>query len=102
MQYTVTENIIQVIGKIWMPPAETCAQEKTLSNSDMENLAEEDGIITRELIEQWLTTNTGDFQSIEDFRADFDWKGKHWESEWESEDSEFTFCDCMYPSDDED
>ena len=99
MRYTVTKNIIQVIGKIWMP-AITCAEELTLSDYDMGNLAEEDGTITRELVESWLTTHSGDFQSVEDFRADFDWHNKHFESDWQSEDSEYTFNDCMYPHED--
>jgi hypothetical protein len=52
---------------------------------------------TRENCERWLSTNSGDFQYIEDFRVDISSNGKDFVSEWADEESEFKFSDCMYP-----
>lgn len=86
---------IQFIGRIWMP-AMVCAQEKTLSSYDLENLGE----WTRDNVEQWLFTHSGDFREIIDFAADFSRNGKDWESPWNQEDSECVFLDSMYPAED--
>ncbi len=85
--YMVTINEIQVIGDIWQPGAGTCAMTYSLRSYDLENIGE----LTRDNVDRWLTCNSGDFQSIEDFRADIG----DWESPWESEESEYTFFDCM-------
>ena len=92
MRYLVERNFVQVIGKIWMP-ATTCAMEYTLSAYDIENIGE----FTRENVAAWLTTNAGDFQSVDDFRATVgdDWIG------WAEEESEFIYHDCVYGSEDE-
>lgn len=86
---TIRIDEIQVIGVIWMP-AVTCAQVIKLTEHDLESIGE----LTRENVEMWLTSHTGDFQSITDFRADIG----EWESPWASEESECTFSDCMYGS----
>lgn len=92
MKYTVHKAIVEVIGKVWLPPV-TCAMVYTLKEHDLKNL----GKWTRKNVEQWVMGNSGDFQSIEDFRADFDAPGrKHWESNWSKPESEITFNDCMY------
>lgn len=80
---------VQVIGTIWMP-AITCAQELKLSDYDLENIGE----FSRENVEQWLCTHTGDFQGIKDFHA----QAGDVIIPWEKEESEFTYSDCMYSS----
>ena len=81
---------VQVIGKVWMPSV-TCAMEYPLSDYDLENI----GKFTRRNVELWLCTHAGDFQSVEDFRAVCGDKVIEWRK---GEDSECTFCDCMYPA----
>lgn len=99
MKYTVTKSIIQVVGKIWLP-AITCAMEYELDSYKLGNLlaeVEENESLTREHVERWLATNSGDFQSIEDFRADLELPdGSSFTSDWENEENELTFMDCMY------
>ena len=93
MRYLVERNFVQVIGTIWMPEA-TCAMEYTLSARDIANI----GKFTRDNVETWLSANSGDFQSIQDFTATV---GDEW-IEWDSEESEFTYNDCMFPTEDDD
>jgi hypothetical protein len=86
MRYTVEKNFVNVIGKIWMP-AVTCAVQYNLDKHAVENI----GDFTRENIRQWVDTNCGDFQYVDDFEATI---GDKWIS-WKSEESELTFNDCM-------
>lgn len=86
--YTVTVNEIHVIGRIWMP-ASMCAMTYKLTAHDLENIGE----LTRENVQGWLDTHSGDFQSISDFHADIG----DFDSPWGSADSECSFMDCMYP-----
>jgi hypothetical protein len=88
MKFTIDRNWIEVIGAIWMP-ATTCAQRIDLTASDIKNIGEP----TRENVEQWLDTHTGDFHSITDFRAVIG----EMDLPWSNEESEFTYHDCMYP-----
>lgn len=99
MRYIVTRQIIQVIGQIWWPIGATCAQEYQLSGYDIENIGD---INDRDSVEDWLSCHSGDFSQILDFRADFTIDGADVVHEWKSEDSEFTFSDCMFPSEDDD
>ncbi len=92
MRYLVERNFVQVIGTIWMPSA-TCAMEYPLSARDIANI----GRFTRDNVETWLSANSGDFQSIQDFAATI---GDEW-VEWDSEESEITFNDCMSPPEEE-
>ncbi len=85
--YTVTVREINVIGTIWMP-AVTAATTIKLSSYDVENIGE----LNRENVEDWLNCHSGDFQSIQDFRADI----ADFQSDWQSEDSECIFIDCMF------
>lgn len=99
MRYTVRKSIVQVIGRIWMP-AVTCAQTYTLDSSALENIKERgDGKVTRAAVEDWLMVNSGDFQSIEDWSASLEVGDATLEFPWaKGEESEMTFCDCMYPA----
>jgi len=84
---TITINEIQVIGKIWLPPV-TSAMTYKLSDHDIEKIGE----LTRENVEKWLRVNSGDFQCVDDFRADIG----DFLSDWSNPDSEEVWCDCMY------
>jgi hypothetical protein len=64
----------------------------TLDKFDRENIGE----LNRESIEDWLTTHSGDFQSIIDFSASLD----DLEIPWSNEESEFEYGDITYPSED--
>ena len=92
MRYLVERNFVQVIGMIWQPLAGQCAMEYPLTAHDVANI----GRFTRGNVETWLSANSGDFQSIDDFRASV---GDD-EIEWADEESEFTYNDCVYGSDD--
>lgn len=100
MRYTIRKSVIQVIGKIWMP-AILCAQEMTLSAYDVENAKDEDGKLTRDSVEHWLSLHSGDFQSIQDFYASIEDGNETIDIPWKDEESEFTFSNCMFPSEDE-
>lgn len=98
MKYTVTKSYVSVIGTIWMP-AITCAMEYDLSDYDIRNIEQakrELGLDWRGAIENWLSTNSGDFQSVDDFRADIETSEGNIVIEWASGDAEMTYNDCMF------
>ena len=96
MQYTVTKNIIQVIGYIWMPRT-MAAMEYTLDNRDLERYSISKDNPTREDIERWISTNTGDFSNIVDYRADI---GQNKILYWKDPESEFIYNGITFPVDD--
>lgn len=98
MKYVVRKSVVCYVGTIWQ--GLTCAQDKTLSSYDVENMRDDDGKITRESVENWLGCNSGDFQSIDDFYASIEDGDETIDIEWASEESEMTYNDCMFPSDD--
>lgn len=100
MRYTVRKSVVQLIGTIWMPST-TCGQEKTLSDYDVNNIRDriEPGI-TRANVEDWLTCNSGDFSSVEDFSASIEDGDNTIDIPWNSEESECPYNDCMYPCED--
>lgn len=95
MKYTVTKSFIRVIGKIWMPPV-TCAMEYPIYSYELDNMRDDETNITKESIEYWLSSHSGDFQSIEDFYADIEAPEGNIIVNWAKEDSENTYNDCMY------
>ena len=96
LQYAVTKNIVQVIGGIWMPYGLKGAMEYTLSDSDLKNYGIDPDNPTRESVSNWVFRNTGDFSSIDDFRADI---GNNKVIDWANPDSEVTYNDIMFPLD---
>jgi hypothetical protein len=84
---TIREDYVEVIGTIWMP-AVTAAYRYPVSGYDAEQI----GAVTRENVEQWLTTHAGDFQHVKDFHASIG----HDDVPWADEESECTYNDCMY------
>ena len=99
MRYTRVVSQVQVIGRIWMPDA-VCAMDYTLSAHDLENIRDGRPLaeITREDIAGWLSTHAGDFQEIIDFRADLSEGSEDKVIDWENEENELTYYDCMFPA----
>lgn len=95
MRYTVTTQVVQVIGNLWMPDT-VAAMQYSLSPYDLANMDPKN----RDDVERWVMLHTGDFQNIIDFRADFTIDDKSVIHEWANEESESTYSDCMFPSDD--
>jgi len=85
-RYTVIVRRIDIVGKGWYN--QQMAMSLNLSAYDVENIGE----LTRENIQLWLDSHAGDFQSILDFRADID----EFESDFETEEGECIFNDCMF------
>lgn len=96
MRYLVTRSVIQVIGTIWMP-AVTAAMTYELDAWDLGNARDDDGRLTRESVEGWLMTHSGDFQSVQDWRADIADGETDVVFDWTHPDSEITFNDCCLP-----
>jgi len=97
MRQTTIISKVDVIGHIWMPSA-PAAYTYTLTAYDVDNIrAYGDGHLTRDAVEHWLSLNSGDFQSVEDFSVTIG--DGEFDSPWSSEDNEFTFLDCMYGDD---
>lgn len=102
MKYTVSKSLVSVIGKLWMPNA-TAATSITASSYDVENMRDDEGVIDRDSVEQWLMSHSGDFSRVLDFAASIEdpTSGETITIDWADEDSEFTYSDCMFPSDDD-
>lgn len=94
MRYQVARSEIQVIGKIWMPNVDAAAVVP-MSRYDVDNARDEDGNLTRESVERWVLTHSGDFSSVEDFRGDISDGAENFVSEWADSDSEARFMDAM-------
>ncbi len=92
MQFVVERNWIEAIGPIWWPAGQICAMRYDLSAHDVDNIGE----VTRENVEQWLATHSGDFQHVKDFYAAVG----ETEISWQDEENEFTYTDCMYGNED--
>ena len=86
----VREDYILVVGRIWMP-AITCSLRINLSQYDLDNI----GKFTRENVEQWLSTHSGDFQSVQDFYATAG--RKH--IPWATEEGEMAYMETISESD---
>lgn len=91
-------SYVELIGRIWMPSS-ICAYKYDLGEYDVGNLQ----TLDREGVESWLLVHAGDFQHILDFHANI-WN--HFdkcdvEIAWDSPESEYTFNDLMYPSDED-
>lgn len=95
MRYTVTRQRVQVVGRLWMPSC-LAATFRDLSAYDMGNLGDPSN---RDDVASWIAMHMGDFSQIIDFRADFTIGDQNIVHEWESEESECTYGDCMSPDD---
>lgn len=77
-------------------PAIIAAHTIVMSDYDVRNALDDDGQLTRDSLEQWLCTHTGDFQSISDFEASIEVDGKTVNIDWAKEDSDCIYSDCVY------
>lgn len=89
MRFAVERNWIEVVGKGWY--GQTMASRIDLDAYALHNIGEP----TRENVEHWLALNSGDFQSVTDFRAVV---GEE-DMPWSDEENELAYNDCMYPMD---
>src|SRR5438105_1093168 len=98
MRYTVTKQRIDAIGYIWQPGVGVCAQSRDLSAHEIEQIGNPQD---RAAVAAWIATHFGDFQQVVDFRADFHLlDDMHVVHEWQQEESDLAFQDCMYPEGD--
>jgi hypothetical protein len=99
MRYTVRKSFIDVVGKIWMP-AVTCSLRINLRAYDIENIRGRvsDNQITREDVESWLMTHSGDFQSVEDFSASIEDGDQTLDFPFATEAGELAYMDTMSDS----
>ena len=101
MRYMVRTSVVHVIGRIWMPST-TAAMTYTLDSHDVENATDDDGKITRDSLQGWLDTHTGDFAEITDWSASIEPSDDSdtVDFDWTDEESEMIFGDCMMGDDD--
>ena len=89
---TIVINRIQVVGHIWQPGTVRGEQYDLKPHQVQAIKALWEGKLTREAVELWLATNSGDFQHVQDFHADIE----DFDSPWENEENEAIFNDCMF------
>jgi len=94
MKYMVTTSYIDVIGLIWMPAVQ-CSMRYTLTDYDIDICKDDEGKVTRESVDLWLSTHSGDFQGIDDWTASLEVDGETVDFEWKDEESECTYIDTM-------
>ena len=98
MRYTVRKSLVYVVGNLWM--GGLAATTITMSAYDVENARDDEGKITRDSVEQWLTSHSGDFQSVKDFSASIEDGDQTIDIPWSSEEAECDYSDCMFGSED--
>ncbi len=95
--YTVKENYVNVLGYMWLPNSQA-TYRYDLRQYAIDNMKDDEEKITRESVENWLSMNAGDFQSITDFYAIID--NESVVIDWEKEENEITFNDIQFPVED--
>lgn len=102
MRYQVRKSYVIIIGKNWY--GQTCSLEKNLTDHDLCNISAENITlekpnpknITRDTIEQWLTSNSGDFSSVDDFKASISLAtGEDFDLDFSKEESEMTYANTL-------
>lgn len=94
MKHVQIISFIQIVGKLWM--GGVAATQQTLSKYDVENMTDENGNITRESVDEWLNSHSGDFSIVIDFRADLETGEKNVIVEWENEENELIYRTYMF------
>ena len=87
MRRTITENYVLILGGIWWPYGALCSLRVNLSSHDLASIGE----FTRENVERWLLTHSGDFSSVKDFYA----TAGDIEIPWSSEENELAYLDTI-------
>lgn len=93
MRYIVRSSYVDVLGYIWMRAL--CSLRINVSSYDLEHMRDDDGAITRESIEQWLTSHSGDFSEVVDFHASIEDGNESLDFPWSSEENEFAYIDTL-------
>lgn len=89
------KSFVNVIGKGWYN--QTIATTYNVTDSDVENVRDDSGNITRESVALWLDSHSGDFQSVDDFSASLSLAdGSDYEFGFADLENELAFNDCMY------
>lgn len=91
MKYTVKASYVDVVGRLWM--GGKASLRINLSGHDLENMRDDDGQITRETVEQWLSTHSGDFQHTIDFSASIEDGDKSLDFPFATEEGEMDYLD---------
>jgi len=99
MKYTMRVSYVDVVGNGWMPRC-PMATRYTLTSSDVDNARDDEGKITRESVELWLGSHSGDFSSVTDFSASLEDGEATVDIPWAEEDNELEFGFIMYPEED--
>lgn len=95
MKYVIKVSYIEILGYIWMPRI-LCGQKLNITDYDIRNMKNDEGKITREEVEDWLTKNAGDFSEIVDFSASIEDGEESINIEWLDEENYLQYTDCMY------
>jgi hypothetical protein len=101
MRYTVVKSQIDVVGYIWQPGIGLCAMSYNPRADDLREadiLPATEGPITRESVQRWIDTHSGDFSEIVDWRAEIEDGDETIVFEWNNEDNELAFNDAMFGS----
>lgn len=77
---------VRILGKPWMSRCDV-SMDVNLSDHDLENIGE----FTRDNVEQWLTSHSGDFSEVTDFTA----VCGETEIPWSSEENEMAYLDTI-------
>lgn len=93
MRCVVRKSLVHVVGGIWMPYGAMCAMDYELSANDVENCRDDDGKITRESVEDWLSTHSGDFSSVVDFCASIEDGDATVDIPWATEEGEIAYLE---------
>lgn len=92
-RYIVRHSYVNILGELWMPNC-VVSLHVTLRDYDIENMRT-DGPITREDVNQWLTSHSGDFQRVIDFQASIEDGDRTIDIPWSSEDTELAYLDTL-------
>lgn len=98
--YVIHESRIDVIGRLWQG-CEAAYSYPLDANEVRMYATNSEGAITRDSVERYVALHTGDFASVTDFRASLWFEGRDYDFDFASEESELTFNDCMYGSEDD-
>lgn len=99
MKYS--KSVVYVLGVMWMPMVPG-ATEYTVTGHDIQYMRDDDGKITRESAELWLTSHSGDFSNVTDFSASIEDGETTVTIPWADEDNEMEWGAMMYPDPDDD
>lgn len=97
MRYLVRRSYVTILGQLWMPSCDASLR-KDLSSYDIENIraqANDGQTIDREAVDQWLTTNSGDFSRVIDFEASIEDGEQTIDIPWSSEENECRYLDTL-------